>query len=117
MAGSTFGNLFRITTWGESHGAAIGVVVDGCPAGLTLCSEDIQKYLNRRKPGQTQYTTQRKEADEVEILSGIFEGKTTGTPISMIVRNTSQDMQTIPLMKNMDSVIIEVADDLLPERL
>ena len=90
MAGSTFGNLFRITTWGESHGAAIGVVVDGCPAGLTLCSEDIQKYLNRRKPGQTQYTTQRKEADEVEILSGIFEGKTTGTPISMIVRNTSQ---------------------------
>ena len=72
MAGSTFGNLFRITTWGESHGAAIGVVVDGCPAGLILCSEDIQKYLNRRKPGQTQYTTQRKEADEVEILSGIF---------------------------------------------
>lgn len=90
MAGSIYGNLFRITTWGESHGAAIGVVVDGCPAGLTLCEEDIQKYLNRRKPGQTQYTTQRKEADEVEILSGIFEGKTTGTPISMIVRNTSQ---------------------------
>ena len=90
MAGSTYGNLFKITTWGESHGAAIGVVVDGCPAGLSLCEEDIQKYLNRRKPGQTQYTTQRKESDTVEILSGVFEGKTTGTPISMLVRNTSQ---------------------------
>lgn len=90
MAGSTYGNLFRITTWGESHGAAIGVVVDGCPAGLPLCEEDIQKYLNRRKPGQSQYTTQRKEADAVELLSGIFEGKTTGAPISMLVRNTSQ---------------------------
>lgn len=90
MAGSTYGNLFKITTWGESHGAAIGVVVDGCPAGLELKEEDIQQYLNRRKPGQTQYTTQRKEADSVEILSGIFEGRTTGTPISMIVRNTSQ---------------------------
>ena len=90
MAGSTYGNLFKITTWGESHGAAIGVVVDGCPAGLSLCEEDIQKYLNRRKPGQTQYTTQRKESDTVEILSGVFEGRTTGTPVSMLVRNTSQ---------------------------
>lgn len=90
MAGSTYGNLFRITTWGESHGTAIGVVVDGCPAGLSLCEEDIQMFLDRRKPGQSQYTTQRKEADSIEILSGIFEGKTTGTPISMLVRNTSQ---------------------------
>lgn len=90
MAGSTLGTIFKITTWGESHGKALGVVIDGCPAGLTLSEEDIQKYLNRRKPGQSNITTPRKEADEVEILSGVFEGKTTGTPISLIVRNTSQ---------------------------
>ncbi len=80
MAGSSFGNLFRITTWGESHGKGIGVVVDGCPAGLSLCEEDIQKFLDRRKPGQSKFTTQRRESDTVEILSGVFEGKTTGTP-------------------------------------
>jgi len=90
MAGSTFGEAFRITTWGESHGKAIGVTVDGCPAGLALCEEDIQKYLDRRKPGQSKFTTARKEGDQVEILSGVFEGKTTGTPISMIVFNTDQ---------------------------
>lgn len=90
MAGSTYGTIFRITTWGESHGKAIGVVVDGCPAGLALEESDIQSYLNRRKPGQSNITTSRREADEVEILSGTFEGRTTGTPISMIVRNTSQ---------------------------
>ena len=81
MAGSTYGNIFKITTWGESHGKALGVVVDGCPAGLELNEDDIQKFLNRRKPGQSKYTTQRKEDDKVEILSGVFEGKTTGTPI------------------------------------
>lgn len=90
MAGSSIGTIFKITTWGESHGKALGVVIDGCPAGLPLCEEDIQKYLNRRKPGQSKITTPRKEADEVEILSGTFEGKTTGTPISLIVHNTSQ---------------------------
>lgn len=90
MAGSTFGKNFTITTWGESHGKAIGVVVDGCPAGLPLSEEDIQPYLNRRKPGSTRYATPRKEADEVQILSGVFEGKTTGTPISLLVPNTSQ---------------------------
>ncbi len=90
MAGSSFGNIFKITTWGESHGKALGVVVDGCPAGLPLSEEDIQKYLDRRKPGTSAITTQRKEADLVEILSGVFEGKTTGTPISLMVRNTSQ---------------------------
>ena len=90
MAGSTYGTIFKITTWGESHGKALGVVIDGCPAGLELCEEDIQVYLNRRKPGQSNITTPRKEADEVEILSGVFEGKTTGTPISLMVRNTSQ---------------------------
>lgn len=90
MDKSTFGTLFRVTTWGESHGKALGVVVDGCPAGLPLTEEDIQKNLDRRKPGQSKYTTARKEGDLVEILSGVFEGKTTGTPISMIVRNTDQ---------------------------
>jgi chorismate synthase len=90
MAGSSFGNMFQITTWGESHGAALGVVVDGCPAGLPLSPADIQAQLNRRKPGQTKISTPRKEADEVEILSGLFEGRTTGTPLSMLVRNTSQ---------------------------
>ena len=90
MAGSTYGNIFRITTWGESHGKGVGVVVDGCPAGLELCEADIQKFLNRRKPGQSKYTTPRKEDDAVEILSGVFEGKTTGTPISMVVFNKTQ---------------------------
>lgn len=90
MAGSTFGKIFQMTTWGESHGQGIGVVVDGCPAGLELNEEKIQKYLNRRKPGQTRYSTPRKEDDLVEIQSGIFEGKTTGTPISMVVYNKTQ---------------------------
>lgn len=90
MAGSTSGNIFSITTWGESHGKGIGVVIDGCPAGLSLAEEDIQVYLNRRKPGQSRFTTPRKEDDTVEILSGVFEGRTTGTPISLMVRNTSQ---------------------------
>ena len=90
MAGSTFGNLFKITTWGESHGKALGVVVDGCPAGLALNESDIQPYLDRRKPGQSSITTPRKESDQVEILSGVFEGKTTGTPISLFIPNTSQ---------------------------
>ena len=90
MAGSSFGNIFKMSTWGESHGKGTGVVVDGCPAGLALDEARIQAYLDRRKPGQTKYSTPRKEEDTVEILSGIFEGKTTGTPISLMVRNTSQ---------------------------
>lgn len=90
MAGSTFGTLFKITTWGESHGEGIGVVIDGCPAGLSLTEQDIQIYLNRRKPGQSRFTTPRKEDDRVEILSGVFQGRTTGTPISLLVRNLSQ---------------------------
>ena len=90
MAGSTLGTIFKITTWGESHGKGIGVVVDGCPAGLPLSEEDIQAYLDRRKPGQSRFTTKRQEADRVEILSGVFEGRTTGTPISMAVMNTDQ---------------------------
>ena len=88
MAGNSFGRFFRITTWGESHGPALGVIVDGCPAGLELSPEDIQYELDRRRPGQSRITTQRKEADKIQILSGVFEGKTLGTPISMMVMNT-----------------------------
>lgn len=90
MAGSTYGNLFTFTTWGESHGPAIGAVIDGCPAGLSLNAEDIQRFLDRRRPGQSKFTTARSEADRAELLSGIFEGKTTGTPISVIVHNQDQ---------------------------
>lgn len=90
MSQSTFGNKFTVTTWGESHGKALGAVVDGCPAGLSLCEEDIQKQLDRRKPGQSKFTTARKESDSVQILSGVFEGKTTGSPISLAIFNTDQ---------------------------
>lgn len=90
MAGSSYGTIFKITTWGESHGKAIGVIIDGCPSGLSLCEHDIQCFLDRRKPGQSVYSTPRKESDEVRILSGVFEGKTTGAPLSLIVENTSQ---------------------------
>ena len=93
MAGSIFGKQFCISTWGESHGKGVGVVIDGCPAGLSLNEEDIQKYLDRRRPGQSQYTTSRSEGDKAEILSGVFEGMTTGTPISILVANTSQRSQ------------------------
>lgn len=87
MAGSIYGRLFQISTWGESHGKGIGVVIDGCPAGLSLSEEDIQVYLDRRKPGQSQFTTGRKESDMAQIWSGVFEGRTTGTPISILVQN------------------------------
>ncbi|MBQ1490518.1 MAG: chorismate synthase [Blautia sp.] len=90
MGGSSFGKQFCVTTWGESHGKAIGVVVDGCPAGLPLTEEDIQVYLDRRKPGQSQFTTARKESDRAQILSGTFEGRTTGTPISILIPNEDQ---------------------------
>ncbi|MDB9811295.1 chorismate synthase [Candidatus Pelagibacter sp.] len=92
MSFNTFGKLFRFSTWGESHGPAIGCVVDGCPPNIKLKEQDIQLELNRRKPGQSKFTTQRKEDDRVQILSGIFEGKTTGTPISLIIYN--QDMRS-----------------------
>ncbi|HXH61579.1 MAG TPA: chorismate synthase, partial [Fimbriimonadaceae bacterium] len=85
---NTFGTLFRATTFGESHGPAVGVVVDGCPALLPLSEEDVQKDLDRRRPGQSKIVTQRKEADKVEILSGVLDGKTLGTPIAMLVRNS-----------------------------
>jgi len=91
MGGNSFGKLFRITTWGESHGEALGVVIDGCPPRVDLSNEDIQKELDRRRPGQGKGSSPRKERDKVEILSGIFEGKTTGTPISILIRNEDVD--------------------------
>ena len=90
MAANTFGSLFTVTTFGESHGLALGAIVDGCPPGLPLTEEDLQPDLDRRKPGQSKYTTQRREGDRVEILSGVFEGVTTGTPIGLLVRNEDQ---------------------------
>src|SRR5262245_46219905 len=90
MAGNSFGTLFRFTSWGESHGPAIGVVVDGVPPRLPLAEPDIQHWLDKRKPGQSRYTTQRREADEVRILSGVFEGVTTGAPIQLLIENTDQ---------------------------
>ena len=90
MAGNTFGQTFTVTTFGESHGLAMGAVVDGCPPGLEISEEDLQGDLNRRRPGQSKYTTQRREDDQVKILSGVFEGKTTGTPIALVIENTDQ---------------------------
>ena len=90
MSLNTFGHLFRVTTWGESHGPALGATVDGCPPGVPLDAAMIQHWLDLRKPGQNKYTTQRREADEVEILSGVYEGCTTGTPIQLMIRNTDQ---------------------------
>ena len=87
MSGNSFGELFRVTTFGESHGAALGAVVDGCPPGLPLSEADIQQQLDRRRPGQSRWTTQRRESDKVEILSGLYEGRTTGTPIGLLIRN------------------------------
>ena len=90
MSHNSFGHLFRVTTWGESHGPAIGCVVDGCPPRLALTEADIQPFLDRRRPGQSKFVTQRQEADEVRILSGVFEGLTTGTPIALLIENTDQ---------------------------
>ncbi|MCS5587388.1 MAG: chorismate synthase [Porticoccaceae bacterium] len=90
MAGNSIGKLFTVTSFGESHGPAIGCIVDGCPPGIEICAADLQPDLDRRKPGQSRYTTQRKEDDEVQILSGVFEGKTTGTAIGMLIKNKDQ---------------------------
>ena len=98
MSFNTFGKIFRFTTWGESHGPAIGCIIDGCPPNIPLSEKDIQKDMDRRRPGQSKFTTQRKESDKAIILSGVFEGKTTGTPISIIIHNEdkrSRDYETI----------------------
>jgi len=90
MASNAFGQIFRVTTWGESHGPAIGCVIDGVPPRIPLSEADIQHDLDRRRPGQSRHTTQRREPDEVEILSGVFEGQTTGTPLSLVIHNQDQ---------------------------
>ena len=90
MSGNTFGKAFAVTNFGESHGPAIGCVIDGCPPGMELAAEDLQPDLDRRRPGTSRYVTQRQEEDKVEILSGVYEGKTTGTPICLVIRNTDQ---------------------------
>ena len=131
MSFNTFGKIFRFTTWGESHGPAIGCVIDGCPPNIPISEKDIQKDMDRRRPGQSKFTTQRKESDKVIILSGVFEGKTTGTPISIIIHNEdkkSRDYESLKtnldlgmlitlILKNMASEILEVAEDSLQEKL
>jgi chorismate synthase len=100
MSLNSFGHLFRVTTWGESHGPALGATVDGCPPGVTIDPAAIQHWLDRRKPGQNKYTTQRREPDEVEILSGVYEGKSTGTPIQLMIRNTDQRSKDYAAISN-----------------
>ena len=101
MAGSGIGTIYRMTSWGETHGKGVGVVVDGCPAGIELTEDQIQIYLDRRRPGQSRYTTRRNESDRVEILSGVFEGKTTGSPISLLVFNKDQRSRDYSAIKDM----------------
>jgi len=101
MAGNTIGSIFRITTWGESHGKALGAVIDGCPPGLDLDESDIQQTLDRRKPSMSVSSTTRQESDKVEILSGVFEGKTTGTPVSLIIRNTDAKSSSYDDLKDL----------------
>ena len=101
MSGNTFGKLFAVTTFGESHGPAIGCIVDGCPSGLRLGIDDIQPFLDKRKPGDSKFTSQRREADEVEILSGVFEGQTTGAPIALLIRNTDQRSHDYEAIKDL----------------
>ena len=100
MAGNTTGNLFKVTTFGSSHGTALGAVIDGCPAGLKLSAEDIQRELDRRRPGTSKITTPRGETDQVEVLSGIFEGKTDGTPITAVVYNKDADSSAYEPFRN-----------------
>ena len=101
MSGSSFGKLFKITTWGESHGRGLGVVIEGCPAGLPIKESEIQLELNRRRTGQSKVTTTRKEGDQIQIMSGVFKGKTTGTPISLLVENEDVDSSKYELIKNL----------------
>jgi len=101
MAGNTFGQLFRVTTFGESHGEALGAILDGCPAGLPLCEDDIQPDLDRRRPGQNPLVTQRKESDRVRILSGVFEGKSTGTPIALLISNEDTRSKDYDAIRNL----------------
>ncbi len=109
MSNNSFGKIFKVTTWGESHGEAIGVVVDGCPAGIELSEAEIQHELDRRKPGLSEITTERKEADEVKILSGTFKGETLGTPISMLVRNKDVDSSPYEPIKTLQDPVKQIS--------
>ena len=100
MSFNTFGKIFRFTTWGESHGPAIGCIVDGCPPNINLSEKDIQKDMDRRRPGNSKFVSQRKESDKIEILSGVFNGKTTGTPISILIRNEDKRSRDYESIKN-----------------
>ena len=100
MSFNTFGKIFRFTTWGESHGPAIGCIVDGCPPNIPLSEKDIQYDMNRRRPGSSKFVSQRKESDKIEILSGVFNGKTTGTPISILIRNEDKRSRDYESIKN-----------------
>ena len=100
MSGNTTGKIFKVTTFGSSHGVALGAVIDGCPAGIELCEEDIQRELDKRKPGTSQITTTRKEKDQEQLLSGVFQGKTDGTPISAVVYNREFDSSAYESLKN-----------------
>ena len=99
MSINTFGHLFRVTTWGESHGEAIGATIDGCPPGIEITQNYIQHFMEKRRPGQSKYTTQRREMDLVEILSGVFENKSTGTPIQLLIKILIKDPKTIVKLK------------------
>ena len=112
MSHNTFGKLFRFTTWGESHGAAIGCVVDGCPPMIPLNERDIQIYLDMRKPGTSRFVTQRKEDDKVSILSGVFEGKTTGTPILLLIWNKDQKSKDGSLKQALDKLNYILSEDM-----
>ena len=130
MPGNSHGKLFKVTTYGESHGEAIGCIIDGCPPNLKIDIEYIQKDLDRRKPGKTRHTSQRRESDTVKILSGVFEGRSTGTPISLIIYNEDarskdtltlkicidQDMLILLMIKNTGQEIIRVGEGRLPEK-
>ena len=100
MSGNTFGKIFKVTTFGESHGKALGCIIDGCPPNLKIDESDIQRDLDRRKPGQSKYTTQRKEDDKIEILSGVFNGLTTGTPIALLIYNKDHKSKDYSEIKN-----------------
>ena len=95
MTGSSIGKIFKVTTWGESHGESIGCIIDGVPSGIRISEKDIQSFLDKRRPGQSKYTTQRKEPDRIKILSGVFEEKTTGTPISLLIENVDKKSKEI----------------------
>ncbi len=125
MAGSSIGQVFKVTTFGESHGAALGCIIDGIPPNLAITEADLQHDLDRRRPGQSRYTTMRQEGDQVKILSGVFEGKTTGCSIGLIIENTDQRskdyfvpvMQIILIIRNMGTVITEAVAVLLHAKL